>query len=99
MADITTDHDAIVTLVAEMKQLRQEIRELKDDVKDVKENVTNRVDALEHEKIDRRELTELKTHYDGKHKDHEARLRRLERYGAIAIGALAVIQFVLNYVK
>jgi len=32
-------------------------------------------------------------------KDHETRIRRLETWGFIAIGALAVIEFLLNYFK
>lgn len=32
-------------------------------------------------------------------RDHEMRLRRLETWGFTAVGALAVIQFALNYFK
>lgn len=32
-------------------------------------------------------------------KDHEMRLRRLETWGFSAIGALAVIEFLINYLK
>lgn len=32
-------------------------------------------------------------------RDHETRLRRLETWGFTGIGALAVIQFALNYFK
>ncbi len=31
--------------------------------------------------------------------DHETRVRRLENWGAISIGGLVVIEFVLNYFK
>lgn len=31
--------------------------------------------------------------------DHETRIRRLETWGFTAIGALGVIQFLVNYVK
>lgn len=31
--------------------------------------------------------------------DHEARLRRVERWGITAIGALAAVEFFFNYLK
>lgn len=34
-----------------------------------------------------------------KHNDHETRLRRVERWGFTGMGALAIIQFVIGFLK
>lgn len=57
------DHDALVTLIAEVRQLQQDIRDLKDG-------------------------TSVKV------SDHETRLRRLELWGGMAIGALFILQII-----
>jgi hypothetical protein len=63
MPEITSDHDLLVQLHEQMKQVRLDIRDLNDST-------------------------------STKVLDHEMRLRRLELWGAMAIGALTLIQFV-----
>lgn len=62
------DHDAIVTLIAEVRQLQVDIKDLKD-------------------------ATSVKV------TDHETRLRRLELWGGLAMGALYALNFYFNYIK
>jgi hypothetical protein len=64
----TNDHDILITLVAEVKGLREDIKEIKDG-------------------------TTLKI------SDHETRLRRLEWFGAIAVGLSYALQFYFNYLR
>lgn len=62
------DHDLLVTLHEQVKQIRIDIQNLNDNTA-------------------------------GKVLDHELRLRRLELWGAIAIGAGYALQFYFNYIK
>jgi hypothetical protein len=55
------------------------------DVKELNNNTNQRVTDLEHHKADRTEI-----------EDHEVRLRRLERYGAMAIGGMTLLQIGLQ---
>lgn len=68
MPDQMNDHDLLVTLHEQIKQVRVDIQDLKDNTA-------------------------------GKVLDHELRLRRVELWGAIAIGAMYAIQFYFNFVK
>lgn len=67
------------------------------DVKEVKDNFSQRVAYLEAQKMERTEAMRLFLESDKIHEDHEMRLRKVERYGSIAIGILLTIQFVLTY--
>jgi hypothetical protein len=60
--ETTTDHDLLIKLGEQIKQVRIDIKELS-------ENTSAKV------------------------LDHELRLRRLELWGAMAIGGLSLIQF------
>jgi len=63
-----TDHDLLITMHEQIKNLRQDIKELKDG-------------------------------HNEKLADHEVRLRRLELWGAIAMGALYAAEFYFNFIK
>lgn len=99
-----TDHDAIVTLVSEMRQLRKEVsdlktvdmKELKDDVKEVKDNVADRVADLENEKLDKVEADKLVE--DGKkvQQDFETRIRTLEQFKENWSGKYVVIAAIVG---
>lgn len=62
------DHDLIITIHEQIKNVRLDIKELKDGT---------------NEKL----------------ADHETRLRRLELWGAIAIGVMYALQFYFNFIK
>lgn len=59
----TTDHDLLI-------QLHEQIKQVRIDIKDLNDNTSAKV------------------------LDHEQRIRRLEMWGAMAISALTLIQFV-----
>lgn len=80
--DPTCDHDLLIEIHTNQKRMIQ-------DIKDLGNNVSGRLDALEKSKADSDSV-------NPKLKDHEQRMRRLERYGSIAIGALAMIQFFMS---
>ena len=63
-----SDHDLIVAMHEQLKQVRIDIADLKD-------GTSNKI------------------------QDHEGRLRRIETWGWIAIGALYAIQAYLNFIK
>lgn len=65
MEDTSSDHDNIVTLVSEVRQVRVDIKDLKDGTS---ATIT----------------------------DHETRLRSLEKWAWLAIGALYIINFLIG---
>ncbi len=69
MDDVTkmNDHDLLITMHEQIKNVRLDIKELKDGT-------------------------------DIKLADHEVRLRRLELWGFVAVGALYAIQFWLTFI-
>ena len=46
----------------------------------------------------RQDVKDIKENIKGQIDDHEARLRSIERWVWTAIGALAVIQFIIGYI-
>jgi hypothetical protein len=68
MADYENDHDLLVALHEQIKQVRVDIKDLKDGTSD-------------------------------KLLDHELRMRRLELWGAIALGLSYALQFYFNFLK
>ena len=103
----TTDHDAIVTLISETRQLRVEVKDIKGDIKAVQENVANRVSDLEQEKIDRVEALRLFEANEKVQEDHEIRLRELKtfkddlkgKYAILAIVAMTLVSIIVSVVQ
>lgn len=111
---IQSDHDAIVTLVAETRALSRQISEMKNvelkdikaDIKEVKDNVADRVRDLENEKMDKAEVLKMKTDADKLHDDHETRIRVNEqfrenfkgKYAILAVLGSAVISIIVSLV-
>lgn len=77
------DHDLLVELRTEFKGMRADIRDLKEDL-------ARRVSDLETDKESKKESATI-------HKDHENRIRRLERWSFIVIGALLLLEAFLKY--
>lgn len=100
----TSDHDALVTLVSEMRQLRTEVKDIKSDIRDVKDNVSNRVNDLEQEKLDKAEAMRLLSEADKIHQDFETRLREDRtfidnlkgKYAILAVVASVMISIVVS---
>lgn len=57
----------------------------------------NKITELQETKLDRDEADRILESANQVHDDHEKRLRRLEQYGAIALGALYVIQAIFGF--
>jgi hypothetical protein len=84
------DHDLLIQIATKLDRAILDIKELKD-------GTTERVSALEEEKVSVKEYEENKTNNDLKLEDHEARLRFGEKYIWIALGALAILNLYFAY--
>ena len=89
MNETQNDHDLLIQIATKLDRAILDIKELKD-------NTTARVTALEEEKLNQKDFRAAR--YDDQvfRADHEKRLRRLERWGFIAIGALGLVQILAN---
>jgi hypothetical protein len=67
-------------------------------MKDMKDEITTRVAALEENKFSKADALTRRETTDAIHKDHELRLRRLEYWGAMSIGALIILQFIIPFI-
>lgn len=66
--------------------LHEQVKGLRDDIQGLGDNTKTGMDALKEDLSD-------------KIKDHETRVRRLELWGATAVGILYALQFYFNYLK
>jgi hypothetical protein len=84
------DRDLLISLDTKVTLMAADIKEMKDDTKE-------RLAYLETEKLDKDIFNqEIKTSVVTQ-KDHELRLRRLELWGAMVAGGLALFQVLLKY--
>lgn len=83
--------DLLIELKTEMLGVRADLRELKNDL-------TLRVARLEEEKHDKDEAERHLKENNLIHNDQENRIRRLERYGFMAIGGLMLLEVILRYI-
>ncbi len=78
------------------------------DIKDMRDSTLSRLSKVEAEKLDRTEANRLQSEALEVHTDHEERLRVIEEnqttfraqvktYGASAVIALGIIEFLLNF--
>lgn len=84
------DHDLLIELKTEMKGLRQDVRSLSD-------NTTAQIRDLQRDKLNRQDFIEYEVEAKTQSKDHEERIRTLEKAFWRGIGALAVIQMVAQF--
>lgn len=82
------DHDLLIRVETKVEMLYKEVRELGQTMK-----------TIEQSKLDKEQATHLKHDADTIHRDHETRLRRVERWGFGAIGAIGVIEFIIVVMK
>ncbi len=84
----TSDHDLLIELRTEMKGMRQDIKTFSDDTKE-------RLATLETKKLDKDEFNKFLIDDTKKSDDHERRIRFIERYGWMALGAISLGEFAL----
>ena len=80
-----SDHDLLIVLNTKMDTLST-------DVKDLKDRTQQRLVTLESGKVGRDDFIAFKI-------DHEARMRKIERWGAVIAGALAVLNFLAPAIR
>lgn len=86
------DHDLLIRLDEKLGAIVIELRDFKNDL-------GQRLAVVEKNKLDREEYFRERYESDNVAKDKETRIRRLERWGFVAIGALAVLQTIVAIAK
>ncbi len=84
------DHNLLLRIDTKVERVISDVAELRN-------NFSNRVDALEREKENQRDALERHAKQETINLDKELRLRRLEQWGWMAIGGLAIIQVILKF--
>lgn len=85
------DRDLLIEIKTKLDRAINDINELKD-------NTAHRVDNLENTKLEKNEFYRIQSEMNLIDKDFELRLRRLERYGSIAIGFLILLEFLFKFI-
>lgn len=101
-----SDHDLLIRLDTKMDRSAEDIKSLAHRVEEVRHDVGVMSDSLEVKivaavsgKADTQNVLDLKAAADKVHDDHERRIRSLERYVWTAIGALAIVQALVAFIK
>lgn len=84
-----SDHDLLIVLHTKLDRALSDIERLGDGISD-------RLKDLEHTKSDKKDTDAAFLANDKVHEDHERRIRRMEKYVWLAIGGLAILEFVLK---
>lgn len=87
-----TSSDVLVAIAT----LETKVDLLSADVKEIKDGTKSDIEFLKVDKISRAEAVRINTDQAVVNADHETRMRFIERYVWIAIGALGVIEFALG---
>lgn len=86
---VVADHDLLIEINTKLGILLDQFHEHKE--KAVAE--ISRIDSI---KADKEDVSKVRQGLNEKFNDHELRIRRIERYVWLAIGALALLQFILK---
>lgn len=73
--------------------LANDIAYIKESLVDIK----NTLERIHSQFMTRDELNKVQLANDKIHDDHEVRIRRVERWGSVAIGGAYIVQLVLQY--
>jgi len=87
---VMTDHDLLIEMRTELRGLRTDVNNSSDDTKE-------RLIKLGENKLEKDTFTTFLVEHSTFRADHEMRMRRLELWGAMAIGGLYVIEGVIGY--
>lgn len=85
----SSDHDLLIRIDTKLGLLIEQFNDHKSDA-------LKYIQDLKSTKLDKSLFIKFEEGYNNSKKDQEVRLRRLERYGAIAVGALSVIQIIIS---
>lgn len=86
----SNDHDLIVEIKTELKLFREESRNINNDTKE-------RLIKLGENKLEKDSFSTFLQGDATFKKDHEARLRRLESWGWMAVGALTIVDALIGW--
>lgn len=95
MPEINThenDHDLLIRIDTKLGILLTQFNEHK-------EIAVKEIAVLKENKLNKEDFTTYKKGQEKVDSDIEDRVRKLERYGAIAVGAIAVLQVVIGLIK
>lgn len=81
-----SDHDLLIVLHTKLDRALVDLDRLAD-------GMSARLATVEHTKAEKDELLKAQAAAELVHVDHEKRIRRLERWGFIAIGIIMALQF------
>lgn len=84
-----SDHDLLIRIDTKLGLLIEQFHTHK-------EATLKELSVLSEQKINKTDVLAMKTAADKIHDDYEIRLRRIERFGSIAIGGLIVVQALLG---
>lgn len=104
-----TDHDLLIEAIT---KLDRAIADIKDLDRNFTKTAADKLDrdafsswGMEFRKDMEKDLSDIQRAIkdgfeavDKRAEDHESRIRRLERWGFIAIGALAIIQMIIGFI-
>lgn len=82
------DHDLLIRVDTKLESLTHEVRLMRD-------GAAERLNYVELNKLNIKIFEEYKEEVEEREKDHEVRMRRMERVIYGGIGGLAVVQFVV----
>lgn len=75
------------------------MRGVRSDLKEMRDGTTKQILDLQNQKLDRTEANRIQAENMSVTSDHETRIRFIERYMWLAIGALTIVQFAAPYIK
>ena len=103
---LQADHDLLIRLDTKMDRAGSDIKELHNHISTVHRSVEglsvgidNKIAKAIEPKIDRAEVQDMRDEAEKIHSDHEKRIRQLERYTWSAIGALALAEILIAFLK
>lgn len=84
-----SDHDILI-------ELRSEMRGLRGDLKTLNTTTASQIGGLQASKLDKDEFAQFRIADEKIKDDHEKRIRRLERWVLLGLGALGVVEFLVQ---
>lgn len=91
--EFQTDHDAIITLIAEFRGFREQVTA---DIKEIKDNTKATLNDHEQRIRFLEDTTVGKSYYDTNHQQLVIQVAKLSRYIYIAVGGLMAFQILLD---